>query len=47
MQWHFSNNLSAPYHPQSNGQAESSVKCSKNKLKYTFGDNTDSYVALK
>lgn len=37
---------SAPYHPQSNGQAESSVKYAKSKLKCALRDNVDTSLAL-
>lgn len=37
---------SAPYHPQSNGQAENSVKFVKQNLKKAFRDNIDVNLAL-
>ena len=37
---------SAPYHPQSNGQAENSVKYAKTKLKCAFCENIDVSLAL-
>ncbi|XP_054259311.1 uncharacterized protein K02A2.6-like [Macrosteles quadrilineatus] len=37
---------SAPYHAQSNGQAENSVKYAKSKLKCAFRENVNTSVAL-
>jgi hypothetical protein len=38
--------LSPPYHPQTNGQAENSVRFVKTKLKQALRDNLDSSIAL-
>jgi len=39
-------NVKPPYHAQSNGQAENSVRYTKTKLKCALHDNTDVYTAL-
>ncbi|KAG7295418.1 hypothetical protein JYU34_022487 [Plutella xylostella] len=44
--WDIEHVVSSPYHSQSNGQAESSVKIIKNILKKCKETNTDPYIAL-
>ncbi|XP_045445826.1 uncharacterized protein K02A2.6-like [Melitaea cinxia] len=44
--WDIEHIMTSPYHPKSNGQAESSVKIMKNLLKKCLESNTDPYMAL-
>lgn len=44
--WEFKYSTSSPYHPQSNGKAESAIKIAKKVVKKARDSNTDVYMAL-
>ena len=45
-QWEFQHVTSSPYHPKSNGKAESSVKVVKSLFKKALKDNKDPWLSL-
>lgn len=45
-EWEFKHVSSSPYHPKSNGKAESAVKIAKNLFKKAMQDNRDPWLAL-
>ncbi|KAJ8708897.1 hypothetical protein PYW07_013501 [Mythimna separata] len=46
LEWDIEHIITSPYHSQSNGQAESSVKIIKHMLKKCKENNSDPYIAL-
>ena len=45
-EWEFKHVTSSPYHPRSNGKAESAVKIVKNTFKKAISDDKDPWLAL-
>lgn len=45
-EWEFKHVTSSPYHPKSNGKAESAVKVAKNIFKKAYRDNQDPWLAM-
>ena len=44
--WQFTHVTSSPYHPRSNGKAESAIKTAKNLIRKALADGQDPWLAI-